>query len=59
MNAALTAGATFAGTVIAGFAAGLWAAKAMHAPLLAVLGLFGGFALGAYAAIRMLLAAGK
>ncbi|MEO9170633.1 MAG: AtpZ/AtpI family protein [Candidatus Baltobacteraceae bacterium] len=59
MKPALTAGATFAGAAIAGFAIGLYAGKASGHSWWAVVGLFAGVVLGGYASVRSLLEAGK
>ena len=59
MKAALTAGGTFAVTVLLGFFAGLAIGKSMEQGLWAVAGLFAGVLLGGFFAIRALLQAGK
>ena len=59
MNSALTAGSSFAGAVLLGCLAGLWAGRATGQPLWVVAGLFAGVGVGGYLAIRALLQAGK
>lgn len=51
----LAAGGTFAITTIAGLFAGAWLAARFNAPLVTVVGLFLGLALGGYSAFRMLM----
>lgn len=57
MNAlpVLAAGGTFAASTLAGLIIGAWLAGRVNAPLLAVLGLFAGLAIGGYSAFRMLM----
>jgi hypothetical protein len=59
MRAALTAGSTFAVTVLLGFWGGLALAHRTGAPLWVVGGLFAGVILGGTIAARSLLQAGK
>jgi Putative F0F1-ATPase subunit Ca2+/Mg2+ transporter len=59
VKSALTAGSTFAVTVLAGFAGGLVLAHRTGAPLWAVAGLFAGVLVGGLVAARTLLQAGK
>jgi hypothetical protein len=59
VRAALTAGSTFAITVLMGFAGGLWLAHRTGAGLWAVGGLFAGVLVGGAIAARSLLQAGK
>jgi hypothetical protein len=49
------AGATFAGTVLAGLLAGIWLAGRTGAQGWVLGGLFGGLALGGYAAVRLVM----
>jgi hypothetical protein len=51
----LAAGGTFACTTLAGLFAGAWLAARLHVPVLTVVGLFLGLALGGYYAFRMLM----
>lgn len=51
------AGATFAGTTIAGLILGVWLAGKTGQQLWVLGGLFGGLALGGYSAIRLLMRA--
>jgi hypothetical protein len=59
MRAALTAGSTFAATVLLGFALGLGVARWTGAPLWTVGGLLAGVLAGGALAARALLEAGK
>ena len=59
MRTALTAGSTFAVTVLLGFGAGLWVAHRTGAPLWTIGGLFAGVLVGGAMAARSLLQAGK
>ena len=57
MNAAaiIGAGVSFAGTVLVGLLLGIWLAGRTGQQLWVLGGLFGGLALGGYAAIRLIL----
>jgi hypothetical protein len=59
MRTALTAGSTFAVTVLLGFGGGLWLAHRTGAPLWTIGGLFAGVLVGGTIAARSLLQAGK
>jgi hypothetical protein len=59
MKTALTAGSTFAVTVLLGFGCGLALAHRTGAPLWTIGGLFGGVLVGGTIAARSLLQAGK
>ncbi len=59
MNAALTAGSTFAVAVLLGFGCGLLLAHRTGGAYWPVVGLFAGVLLGGAAAVRALLQAGK
>ena len=59
MNAALTAGSTFAVTVLIGFLAGLALANKTGFPFWAIIGLFAGVFAGGALAAKALLKAGK
>lgn len=59
MRSALTAGSTFAVTVLLGFGGGLALAHRTGAPLWTIAGLFAGVVIGGAIAVRSLLQAGK
>jgi hypothetical protein len=59
MRAALIAGSTFSTGVFGGFIVGLLGSKWSGQPLWAVVGLLAGALFGGYAAVRLLLQAGK
>jgi hypothetical protein len=59
VRAALSAGSTFAVTVLLGFGGGLLLARATGQSLWVIAGLFAGVFLGGFMAVRALLEAGK
>ena len=59
MRAALTAGSTFAVTVLLGFGGGLLVARTTGQSLWVLAGLFAGVFIGGFMAVRALLEAGK
>jgi hypothetical protein len=57
--AALGAGTTFGGSVLAGLAIGFWVGRQTGASWWVVIGLFAGVMLGGYFALRMLIQAAR